>query len=410
MKKISFIVLICSLSLPCFSQDVSWLDLFDLYQGNELLRSQKLTEMGFTLESTQVLQNKNKTESFIYKAKKLGKGGMWFEKIIIFKGLKQLTFITENTTLNESLKKELTGKYRFVENVEHALTVINEEVIYTRDSSKIGLFSKPGDDGQTDHYISIKRYFGDERNYKPIFLANSRYHAVLIGVDTYQDQTYNLSWTAGNVNKLKDILVEKYNFKSDHVHTLTGSPTRNQILNQLEDLRSLGEDDNLFIFYTGHGSYDAKAGEGYWLPSDGNTSNRSTSISNSDILTRIKGLSCGHVLIISDACSGGAIFRFKPLERSGEKSISEQYQIRSRQAITSAGLKKSPDTPAFIENLLRVFNKNGLDYLSASAIFSSIFNKLDELRSTDPGIAIPEYGHLKGTDDQGGEFIFKLKE
>lgn len=408
--KLILTFLLSTLAVFSFAQDVTLTNLFDLYQANEPGRLQILNEMGFNFHSKGTLPNNPKIEYTKYKAKKLGKGGMWYESILIYKGRKQITFITENTTLNDNLKKDLTGKYRFIENIDREKNTSNVGVLYTRDSCKIELLSKPGEDEQTDHYINILKFDSEDKVFTTTLLANARFHALLIGVDKYANGDLDLEWPVESVKRLKDVLIEKYGFKESNIHQLIASPTRDQILNELDALRSLEPDDNLFIFFSGHGSFDSKAGEGYWLPSDGNINTRSTSISNHDLITRLKGLSCGHVAVISDACYGGSLFRFKPMERTSEKSISQQYQIRSRHAITSAGLKKSPDQTIFIEKLISILTKNGNDYLSIGEIYRNISTKLEELHASDPGIPTPEFGNIRGTDDQGGEFIFKLKE
>ena len=54
--------------------------------------------------------------------------------------------------------------------------------------------------------------------------------------------------------------------------------------------RELGPDDNLLIYYAGHGYVDEETEEGYWLPVDAVEDDPVDWISNSTITTMLRGL------------------------------------------------------------------------------------------------------------------------
>jgi len=408
MKKILLLFLVLTIYCSALAQDIKWINLQEIYNANDSFRMQKLSQLGFHFEDSSIVAGM-KQPCLVYKAKKIGKGGMWFEKIVICLGRKQFLFMTENTTLYENLRQDLIGQLQFKENVDQEGGTYSDGVLYTKDNYKIKLYSTPGDDGQTNHFINVVTFGNPQTASISCELNLAKYHALIIAVSNYSDSTYNLKWPVITAIKFKNVLLQKYGFEEKHVYELVGSPTRLEILNTLEDLRKLGVNDNLIIYFSGHGAVDHQAKEGYWLPSDGDEQSRSNAISNYDLISRIRGLLSCHVLVIADACYSGVLFKFKPLEVIPDKSISSQYKFVSRQAITSAGLQKSPDETPFMKRLIEVLERNSLDFLSASELFRNIVPVINEQSKFDKRIPIPEFGNLRSTEDQGGEFIFQLK-
>jgi len=103
--------------------------------------------------------------------------------------------------------------------------------------------------------------------------------------------------------------VKDYTFEEKNVHLLK-NPTRSEIINEFQRLRkALGANDNLLIFYAGHGHWDDEIQQGYWLPSDATLDNPSNWIPNSVIKDYIKGFKTKHTLLIADACFSGNFFR-----------------------------------------------------------------------------------------------------
>ena len=108
--------------------------------------------------------------------------------------------------------------------------------------------------------------------------------------------------------------------------------------------RSLTPQDNLLIYYAGHGWYDEEADRGYWLPVDAAADNQSSWISNADITDMLKAMKEKHVLVVADSCFSGTLTRglaretLSPLsaraERGerGDASTSCRPPTRSRKA------------------------------------------------------------------------------
>lgn len=229
------------------------------------------------------------------------------------------------------------------------------------------------------------------------------YHALIIGVQNYTDNSINdLRFPLRDATNFKDILVQKYGFKLQNIIFLT-DPTRSEVLKSLNTLREhVKHDDNVIIFYAGHGYYDQKVKEGYWLPSDAVEGDDSNWIANANLSTKLKGIDAKHILLISDSCFGGSIFKpSRSAFADASRSITNYYEKRSRKGMTSGTLKTVPDESVFAKYLLKNLQENREKYLTASKLFYR-FNDAVANNSDNA----PQFGTLHNVGDEGGQFVF----
>ncbi|MBA7522655.1 hypothetical protein ES705_14775 [subsurface metagenome] len=99
--------------------------------------------------------------------------------------------------------------------------------------------------------------------------GTGKYYALIIGVDEYLDEAIsNLDNAINDAGSLYRVLVSKYAFEKDDVVVLYNAK-REDIINELDRLSfKITDQDNLLIYYAGHGWWDEEADIGYWLPSD----------------------------------------------------------------------------------------------------------------------------------------------
>ncbi len=97
---------------------------------------------------------------------------------------------------------------------------------------------------------------------------------------------------------MADVLKKSYMFND--IYTMTNEEaTRKNILDKLDWLsKHLTKDDNLLIFYSGHGQYNKILNKGFWVPSDATSNSVADYISNSDLKTFIGGIPSKHTLLI----------------------------------------------------------------------------------------------------------------
>lgn len=235
-------------------------------------------------------------------------------------------------------------------------------------------------------------------------LGAVRYYALLIAVEEYNDPSVNkLDEPVKDAERLRAVLVQSYGFVPTNVRMLI-NPTRTEIITSFDALaQSLAESDNLIIFYAGHGYYDEKLRQGFWLPRDAQKGSRSAWIPNSTIRDYIGGLSTKHTLLISDACFSGAIFKTRSVFADAPADVRELYQLPSRKAMTSGAMKTVPDKSVFMEYLIKRLSENNEQFLTSQVLFASMRSAVI---NNSPTNQTPQYGTIQETGDEGGDFIF----
>lgn len=232
-----------------------------------------------------------------------------------------------------------------------------------------------------------------------------KYFALIVGVNEYPDPGIaSLRNPVRDAAMLAKVLTEKYSFDVPDIIFLR-NPTRSQFIDELDKLtRRIRKDDNLLIFYAGHGYYDSETEFGYWLPSDATASSTGNWLANSQLKDYVAAIKGQHTLLITDACFGGSIFKTRKTFADPTDNIDQVYKRKSRKAMTSGALTEVPDESMFIKHLVKRLDENTQDYLSAEELFNSF--KVSVM-STSP--TVPQYGDIKGTGDEGGDFIFVRK-
>ncbi len=228
-----------------------------------------------------------------------------------------------------------------------------------------------------------------------------QYHALVIGINNYRSVT-PLKTAVNDAKTVADLLQKEYGFKVK----LLVDATRNQMLDAFDELRRrLTERDNLLIYYAGHGYLDSDSDRGFWLPVDADANRRANWLSNSDIADVVRGTRAKHVLVVADSCYAGTLTRSLSVQMSALDDFSRLAQKRARTALVSGGLEPVEDAGGGGHS---VFAKAFLDALLAntgvvdmSQIFSSMRRKV--MLSAQQ---TPQYGDIRQTGHEGGDFIF----
>lgn len=227
------------------------------------------------------------------------------------------------------------------------------------------------------------------------------YHALVIGNNGYKSLT-PLKTAVNDAKTVADLLQKEYGFKV----TLLLDATRSQTLDAFDELRrTLVENDNLLVYYAGHGYLDADSDRGFWLPVDAEANRRANWLSNSDIADMVRGTRAKHVLLVADSCYAGTLTRSVTVELSALDDFSRLAQKRARTALVSGGLEPVADSgggghsvfaKAFLDSLLA--NTGVVDM---SQIFSSMRRQVILAAQQTP-----QYGDIRQTGHEGGDFIF----
>ncbi|MDQ1296163.1 MAG: hypothetical protein QG611_141, partial [Bacteroidota bacterium] len=185
-------------------------------------------------------------------------------------------------------------------------------------------------------------------------IAKGRYFALLIGINDYQyDEIADLENPIKDAESLYNVLLSKYTFEKDNI-LLLNNPTQSTIITTLDDLgKKLTSNDNLLIFYAGHGYWDDKGKVGYWFPSDASKNSTVNWFRNSTLRDFIGSIQTKHTILIADACFSGAIFKSRAAFSDTPQGIQKLYELSSRKAMTSGIMQEVPDESVFIKYLVK---------------------------------------------------------
>lgn len=239
-----------------------------------------------------------------------------------------------------------------------------------------------------------------------------KYYALVIGNNEYQN--YPRLETAGNdAQRVASVLKKRYGFKTQVVL----NADRYTMLSAINGIKAkLKKEDNLLIYYAGHGQIDAGTQQGYWLPVDAEQGNTANWISNSAITDLLNTVSARHVLVIADSCysgsmSGTSIPRLNTNmdESKMAKWLKVMAKTKSRTVLTSGGLEPVLDAGGaghsiFARALIERLESNR-GVLDAYRIFIDVSRKVRS-RSAAVGFSqSPTYAPIRHAGHGGGEFV-----
>jgi hypothetical protein len=235
-------------------------------------------------------------------------------------------------------------------------------------------------------------------------LTKRKYYALIIGVDQYQDNAIqDLDNPVNDARELKHVLQTFYTFEPENI-TLLSNPSRTQIIESFDALaQKIAEHDHVLIFYAGHGIWDERLKQGFWLPADASMTSKAQWLSNSTIRDYVGGIQSKHTLLITDACFSGGIFKERSASFGNSRAMLEMYKLPSRKAMTSGALKTVPDKSVFITYLNKNLINNDKPLISAEELFSTF--KIAVINNSPNG-QVPQYGPIGQVGDEGGDFIF----
>jgi tetratricopeptide (TPR) repeat protein len=237
-------------------------------------------------------------------------------------------------------------------------------------------------------------------NYNPV------YHAVLIAETDYADK--NISSLKGpltDMQKIYNLLVANYFFAPENTDTLVNASKTTILESIIKKANAMEENDNLFIFYAGHGEMIKQpdnSEEGFLVPQDAARGKLSSYISSDDLLRTIKYSKAKHILFVADACFAGSLFR--DIEKDAPAPVAEAYKDQSRKLLASGNRTAVPDQSEFIEYLRLALQENKEKYITAEQLIDTFKNQY----RTTTHLSL-QYFPIKNVDDFGGQFVFKRK-
>lgn len=251
---------------------------------------------------------------------------------------------------------------------------------------------KPGESGRAVPLVT--------RTIRPS-LREGKYHALLVGVNDYDDPRLRLKRPAVDVARLDSVLTARYDFATVRVML---SPTKREFLDALKTLAfELTNEDNLLLFFAGHAIYQSPTG--YWAFRDTGESLDSY-LSTAVLLDELRQIHTQHQLVVVDACFGTAVVASRDLRANQLATWDQLYNERSWQAMSSTFLQETPDNSVFLDYFIKKLAQNDELYLTSEEMFSSLKYAVHNRTRRNQR---PQFGDLNGFDKTSGEFIFKRK-
>ena len=174
-------------------------------------------------------------------------------------------------------------------------------------------------------------------------------YAVIIGIDRYQEWPA-LRNAVSDAKGIRQILSDRYymdGFFEIYDQDATAANIRRLFSTTLP--QTLGKDDSLLVYYSGHGYLDSSQ-TGFWIASDGVTDvdDQKGWIPNAQIRNCVTQLKAHRVLVISDSCFSGD---FLDVTRGALPTIDSAFyqkalQRTARQVMTSGSSEAVPDARA----------------------------------------------------------------
>jgi hypothetical protein len=260
---------------------------------------------------------------------------------------------------------------------------------------------------------SSSRYIHLDANDMVAKAMNRNDRAILFATNSYEHWD-NLVNPANDALAIAEELKSAYGFEVEIVN----NPTRKEVLQVLRNYSRMSymPNDQLFIFFAGHGHYDELFNQGYLVCSDTRKADEEklSYLPYSNLREIVNNIPNEHIFLAIDACFGGAFDPFikNSTMRGGDDGIYDELDLfefinrklkfKTRKFLTSGGKEYVPDGrpgshSPFVRKLLEALRSYG----GADKVLT-----LDEIKIYLEKITPePRYGEF-GSNEPGSDFIF----
>ncbi len=246
-----------------------------------------------------------------------------------------------------------------------------------------------------------------------------RFYALVIGNQHYQ-RIDSLQTPISDAQRAAKVLADKYGFTVKILEDAS-DVLMLQALNELNAV--LKPNDNLLIYYAGHGTrlQTGAAESGYWLPVNADAPPQDTFwVPNEQITAHIARLQATRVMVVADSCYAGLLagdpsYLFVD-GKSGYSSDYIKYKLpkRARLLLSSGGNQPVLDVggggnSVFARAFLEELETNQSAILPAPELFARIRKRVATMAAQNKFVQAPEFKSIKGAGHEVGDFFFVPK-
>jgi len=236
--------------------------------------------------------------------------------------------------------------------------------------------------------------------------------ALVIANQQYKHWT-KLDTPRSDAQAVAGVLRQRFGFDV----TLVQDVNRQQLLAALSRLRQqVGPQDQVVVYYAGHGQMDSVTARGYWIPVDGDEKDLAQWVSVIDVTDQLSAMTARHVLVIADSCYSGTLTR--SLVPSVDQALTLEQRInplkqlskqRARVAMTSGGLEPVVDGGSVSHSL---FARSLLDVLAqvkspvaAQELHNAVSARFTHLARRLKIQQQPQYAPIGFAGHEAGDFV-----
>jgi tetratricopeptide (TPR) repeat protein len=246
----------------------------------------------------------------------------------------------------------------------------------------------------------------------PLAKLGGKGYALIFATNDYDTWTPLINPVLDGRAIAKD-LKEIYGFETELIENMK----KDDILLKIKSYarRQYENNDQLFIFFAGHGQFDEVFKEGYVVAKDSkfDEESKSSYISHTNLKTYINNIPCKHISLLLDVCFGGTIDQTVAqrgskktiFDKDREEYINRKLRYTTRLYLTSGGKEYVPDGrpgshSPFARRLLEALrSEGGTDgILTMAEILEYVANLKPE----------PRTGEF-GNNEPGSDFLFIKK-
>ncbi len=235
-----------------------------------------------------------------------------------------------------------------------------------------------------------------------------RYYALVIGNNNYSNFD-NLKTAVNDAESVASVLRSQYGFK---VAVLKNASQKKMLSAFNSFVKRLSAEDNLLIYYAGHGQL---TGGGHWLPSNASKSNKKTWVSNAALTNFIDAMKAKHVLVVADSCYSGTLSQSaipRPILNSKRNRawFDAVTTTKVRVVMSSGGLKPVLDSGSgnhsvFANAFLSALRSGG-SVMEGASLYQALRQQVRTASSARGYRQTPVYAPIKFAGHQAGDFIF----
>ena len=213
----------------------------------------------------------------------------------------------------------------------------------------------------------------------------------------------DLNTPANDAARVSEALHNKLGFET----RVISNATKADMVQAIDGLHSeVTENDQVFIYYAGHGYANERTGVGYWLPVDATTKSARNWMSTRDLAGLLRRVPAKNVMLVADSCYSGSFTKEQKVEDNGKPTnLEELGNLRGVMAMSSGG-----DEPVMDGETNSPFARSLVERmkgLSAAVSGEELFKQIKgDVTATTP--QTPHYGAISSAGyDLGADYLIR---